>query len=318
MMGKFLKKEWIQKELVTLYENSQEVDLDNLSEQRRMEEENAELIYQSMDWNDVSVDEKILPASGNEPELRVFIYKNTKHDKKLVPGMLYIHGGGYVLGAGKTYAFHAAELCRKSGYTIIAPDYRLAPEHPFPAGLEDCCRTWKWMCGQGENLGIDVERLVILGPSAGGGLTAALTILLRDRKLRLPVIQFPLYPMLDYRNKTKSSKSIQDKKCWCREYNIKAWDYYLKGADEITSYASPSVAEDFSGLPETITFIGTLDPFRSETMEYIENLSEANVPVEFHIFGGCFHGFDVFAPEATISKRAMRNIYEALERVWGE
>lgn len=312
-MSQYFDRNLIREELLPLYDMSREIDLDNLAAERKLEEEVLSML-KVPETDDVKISNRIIAGCDNHPELRIRVYEPSGDKRRENgPGMLYIHGGGYVLGSPEAYDQCCISYCQKAGFTVVSVDYRLAPEAPYPSGLEDCYKAWEWLVSNGPEVGADPKRLVILGSSAGGGLTAALSLLIRDRGGQQPRMQFPLYPMIDHRNITKSSHSVIDPKCWNRSNNIKAWKLYLDECiDEIPAYASPAIAEDFTGLPNTVTFIGSLDPFRSEALTYIDDLCEAGVEAEIHVYPGCFHGFDVFMPDAEISKRAMEDIYQAL------
>lgn len=256
---------------------------------------------------------------GVESELLVKIYEpKDRHNVKL-PAVFWIHGGGYVIGHpdgddGLCECFVLGVNC-----VVVSIDYRLAPEHPYPAAIEDCYAGLKWTVDNSEELKIDTSRLAIAGASAGGGLTAALTLMARDRGEIQIAFQMPLYPMLDNRNVTPSSYEINKNnlpKAWNREANEIAWKMYLGNdtSEQISYYAAPSRAEDLSGLPPAYTFVGQLDPFRDETLEYVARLAQANVPVEFHLYPGCFHGFDSIPNNAQISRRARSECINALSQ----
>lgn len=254
---------------------------------------------------------------GTESELQVKIYEPMDRQNEKLPAVFWIHGGGYVLGNpdgddGLCECFVTEVNC-----VVVSVDYRLAPEHPYPAAIEDCYAALKWTVENGEVLKIDTSRIAIAGASAGGGLTAALVLMARDRGEIEIAFQMPLYPMIDDRNITPSSYEINEEnlpKAWNREANKIAWEMYLGSnpPDEISYYAAPARAEDLTGLPPAYTCVGQLDPFRDETLEYVARLAQAGVPVEFHLYPGCFHGFDSIFNNSEISRKARNEYIKAL------
>lgn len=214
------------------------------------------------------------------------------------------------------------ELCERFVQTaecvVVSVDYRLAPENPYPAAIEDCYAGLVWMTEEAESLGIDVNRVAIAGASGGGGLTAALALMARDKGGPSIIFQMPLYPMLDNRNITPSSHEItEDRAIWNRTNNLEAWNMYLgeeNDASGISPYAVPSRAGNLAGLPPTYTCVGQLDLFRDETIEYVTRLAQAGVNVEFHLYPGCFHLFEKFVPEAEVSQRAVQSYMDAMAR----
>jgi acetyl esterase/lipase len=221
--------------------------------------------------------------------------------------LLWIHGGGYIMGNLVIDNYSLKRMCEATNCVIVAVDYRLAPENPYPDGLEDCYAALKWTARSGDQLHIDKTKIAIGGGSAGGGLAAALALLARDRNEIKIAFQLLVYPMLDCRNITPSSYAIEDPRTWNREKNLFAWDAYLgklAGKDVIPPYASPSLAKDLSGLPPAYVSVGDLDLFLDETIDYAQRLLQAGVPTEFHIYPGAIHGFDG-NEETTIAKRAI-------------
>ena len=197
------------------------------------------------------------------------------------------------------------------GMIVVAPDYRLTPEHPYPADVEDCYAALVWMT---ENLPVRKDRVAVAGQSAGGGLTAAVVLLARDKGGPAIHFQMPLYPMLDYRNVTPSSHQMTDHRAWCRDFNILSWEAYLAGvSNDVPAYASPSIADDLSGLPPAYIMVGMLDPFRDEDIAYAQRLMQAGVPVELHVIPGATHGFEAIFTESPISIKAENEYVNALK-----
>lgn len=254
---------------------------------------------------------------GPATELKVKIYEAVERATSPLPALLWIHGGGYVLGDPDIDDGLCEQFVLNANCVVVSVDYRLAPQNPYPAALEDCYAALKWMVSQAEELKIDTARIAIAGASAGGGLTAALALLARDRGGPKIAFQMPLYPMIDDRNITPSSYEINKEnfpKLWNREQNRLAWSLYLgdTAKDEVPPYAAPARARDLTGLPPAYTCIGVLDLFRDETIEYVNRLAQADVPVEFHLYPGCFHGFETIFNDTEISRQARNEYIHAL------
>jgi len=256
---------------------------------------------------------------GPESELKVKIYEPVNRTSAALPALLWIHGGGYVLGNPDIDDGLCEQFVLVANCVVVSIDYRLAPQFPYPAALEDCYAGLKWMVAQAEELYIDTSKIAIAGTSAGGGLTAALTLLARDRGGPEIAFQMPLCPMIDDRNITSSSYEINKEnfpKLWNREQNRLAWSMYLGDitSDEVPSYAAPTRARDLTGLPPAYIFVGELDLFRDETIEYVNRLAQADIPVEFHLYPGCFHGFEKIFYDTEISRQARNEYINALAR----
>ncbi len=226
-----------------------------------------------------------------------------------VPALLWIHGGGYVIGSAAQDDDFCRAFTRKLGIAVAAVDYRLAPEHPYPVPLEDCYSALTWLA---ELPGIDPGRIAIGGASAGGGLAAALAFLARDRAEVKPVLQLLSYPMLDDRT---IDPALDDKgfRLWNTASNRLGWSSYLGGANR--SVAVPARREDLSGLPPAWLGVGTLDLFHTEDLAYARRLEAAGVACDVHEVPGAFHGFDKLAPKASISRAYFDSKCASLRRV---
>lgn len=250
----------------------------------------------------VLLEDRVIPGPDGNPDLMVRIYRPAKVSGPL-PGILFIHGGGMVLGTLDTDHLTAVMLCETIGALIVSVDYRLAPEHPAPAAIEDCYAALQWMTSNASELGYGpVDRLAIYGGSAGGGLTIATALVSRDRGG--PSIGFLMapYPMIDDRNVTDSSQAILDIGIWDRSGNIEAWDWYL-GGKSADQYSAPTRATDLTGLPPTFIDVGDQDMFMDEDLEFAGRLKDAQVPVELHVYPGAYHASEVFAPAAELSQK---------------
>ncbi|MDP4095236.1 alpha/beta hydrolase [Paenibacillus sp. P96] len=256
-----------------------------------------------------------LISGADGREIPVNIYEPTKKNQDQLPAVLWMHGGGFVFGLSPVDDGLCETLVKTADCVVVSVDYRLAPEHPYPAAIEDCYEALLWMSEASEELNIDLSRLAIAGQSAGGGLTAALSLMARDKGGPAIAFQMPLYPMIDDRHTTPSSYEIADEvPVWNRSHSLAAWNLYLgeHATGDISPYAAPARAQNLAGLPPTYTCVGQLDPFRDETIEYVTRLAQAGVNVEFHLYPGCFHGFDVMVPTAEVSERARNGYINAL------
>ncbi len=225
---------------------------------------------------------------------------------RLLPGVLWIHGGGYVSGMTQmVYATRAFDLVAAGGAVVVSPGYTLSFRAPYPAALEDCYAALLYMKEHAEELGIRDDQLMVGGESAGGGLTAALCMYAKDRGEVNIAFQMPLYPMLDCYD-TPSSRD-NHAKGWDTRHNHIAWKLYLRGLgrdEPVPCYASPSRREDYSGLPPCYTFVGGLEPFLDETVTYVNNLKAAGVEAEVDIWPEFWHAYDVMHTEKEESKQA--------------
>lgn len=254
----------------------------------------------------------ITGAEGNKMLLNLYEPVDRNTDK--LPVLLWMHGGGYILGHPDHDDLVCQEFVQQANCVVVSPDYRLAPEHPYPAAIEDCFSALLWLEQASDRLNIDISKIAIGGGSAGGGLAAGLALLNRDRGGPKLIFQMPLYPMLDYRNITPSSYEMVDERVWGRNNNQVAWSMYLGELmkEPVSPYASPGLANDLSDLPPVYTCVGQLDPFRDETIEYVSRLAVAGVPVQFHLYPGAFHAFERAVPNADISLRARAEYCRAL------
>jgi acetyl esterase/lipase len=230
------------------------------------------------------------------------------------PALLDIHGGGFCSGSMEMQYGFGVAIARELGATVVTVEYRLAPEHPFPAGLDDCYTALVWMHDEAAALGIDASRVGVGGQSAGGGLAAAVALLARDRGGPSLCFQFLGIPELDHRLETTSMRTFVDTPLWHRRNGELSWEYYL-GSDrrDVSPYASPAIAEDLRDLPPAYVTTMEFDPLRDEGIVYALRMLEAGVSVELHSFPGTFHGSGAL-PTAAVSKRGNRELMVALSR----
>ncbi len=232
-----------------------------------------------------------------------------------VPGILWIHGGGYVLGmAGMVHMSCGKLLARKYGAVVISPEYRLAKEAPYPAALEDCYAALKYMRDNADELGIDRRRIVVGGESAGGGLAAAVCLYARDRGDVRIFMQIPLYPMIDCAD-TASSRDNHGR-VWNTKRNHWGWRHYLGGlygTEEVPPYASPARETDYRNLPPCYTFVSDGEPFYQETLDYVRNLQEAGVKASCDVYHGNVHAFDMLCPWLRTSRAAKKKLCQVYD-----
>ncbi|QYX76645.1 alpha/beta hydrolase [Streptomyces akebiae] len=269
----------------------------------------------------VQITDTTVAGEQDGPAVPVRIYTPEGRDGDL-PGLLYIHGGGFVAGSIDVSHADATRIAAEVGAVVVAVDYRLAPEHPFPAGLEDCYAALTWTADHATELGIDRDRLGAAGESAGAGLTAAVTLLARDRGGPALRFQFLAVPDLDDRLETPSMRAFIDTPVWHRPNAELSWDYYLggqgiRGGDGVSAYAAPARAEDLSGLPPAYVSVSEFDPLRDEGLNYAHRLIQAGVPTELHFFPGTFHGSMTLVPDAEVSRRMLAEQFDALRRGLG-
>ena len=222
--------------------------------------------------------------------------------------LLWIHGGGYLLGSPEQDDALCRRYVQRLGIVVAAARYRLAPEHPYPIPLEDCYQVLTWLAGLP---GVDADRIAIGGASAGGGLTAALSFLARDRGEVSPVLQVLSYPMLDDRT-VGPELDKPGFRLWNTRSNRFGWTSYLGGADP--AMAVPARRTDLAGLAPAWLGVGTLDLFCAEDLAYAARLNAAGVECEVHEVPGAFHGFDGLAPKAAVSQAYFDSTCASLRR----
>ncbi len=261
--------------------------------------------------------EHIIPGYAGDPDVRVLVYRPENGSAKL-PGVLSIHGGGFISGTADMVGAGCRTLADDFQAVVVNVNYRLAPETPFPGPLEDCYAALSWMFDKVDMLGIDPTRILVMGGSAGGGLAAALTLLVRDRgefSIRAQVLN---YPMLDARTGTPEApvdNPLTGEFVWTREVNQQGWRS-MRGDVQIpperAGHFSPSLAEDLTFLAAAFIAVGSLDLLLEENLAYALRLARAGVPVEAHVYPGAVPGFT--AATGSISKQAKDDLGAALRR----
>ncbi|MBV9413322.1 MAG: alpha/beta hydrolase [Acidimicrobiia bacterium] len=268
-----------------------------------------------VDVTAVAVTDHLAPAPGNAPDVLVRVYapegEPTPSGRS---GLLSIHGGGFTTGSIEMDHGFCVATVRRLGIVAATVEYRLAPEHPFPAGIEDCYAALCWFHDNAAVLGVDPARIGIGGQSAGGGLTAGTALLARDCGGPPLCFQFLGIPELDHRLDTPSMRAFIDTPMWSRPQAILSWERYL-GADhgDVSPYASPSIAPDLAGLPPAYVTTMEFDPLRDEGILYAMRLMQAGVQVELHSYPGTFHGSSLVTT-AAVSRRGTDDLFVALRR----
>ena len=267
-------------------------------------------------WNISSLNgKKIFITRKDGSKMKLCVYNGKKSDGKTV-GILWLHGGGFAIGSPEmAKTTFAKQLLLNKNCVIVSPDYTLSAFAPYPAALMDSITALQWMKLNREKLGIDCDSFVVGGESAGGGLAAATALFARDKGIADICLQIPLYPMIDDRDTDTSANNTAP--VWNTSLNHAAWKVYLGeiyGTDKIGRYAAPARSSELSGLPPAITFIGTIEPFYAETVQYFRRLEQAGVPTELMIADGCFHAFDMLVPSAGISKKAVKFALDAYDK----
>ena len=221
------------------------------------------------------------------------------------PGFYHTHGGGMIIGDRFTGIEVMLDWVDRFDGVCVSVEYRLAPEFPDPYPVEDCYAGLVWTAEHAGQLGIDPDRLIIAGASAGGGLAAGTTLLARDRQGPPLIGQVLIYPMIDDRNDTLSAHQIEGVGVWDRVSNDTGWTALLgdrAGTDHVSIYAAPSRASDLSGLPPAFIDVGTAEVFRDEDVAYASTIWACGGVAELHVWPGGFHGFDLMAPHTAIAQ----------------
>jgi len=253
-----------------------------------------------------TIEERTVPGLGGDPDISLLICTPTTITGTL--GCVYhTHGGGMVLGENRAGVLDMLDWAEEFGLVVVSVEYRLAPETPHPGPANDCFAGLLWTAEHADELGFDPTRLVVAGGSAGGGLTAAIALMARDRGGPELRGQMLLSPMLDDRNDTPSAKQMAGLGSWDRAANNVGWTALLgaaRGGPDVSPYAAPARATDLAHLPPAFIDVGSAETFRDEDIAYATRIWQCGGQAELHVWPGGFHGFDVMVPQATLSQEA--------------
>ncbi|SDL22479.1 Acetyl esterase/lipase [Nocardioides sp. YR527] len=264
----------------------------------------------------VRVEERQVPGPEGAPDITLLILSPAVEGPAR-PAIYHTHGGGMIIGNRRLGVEPFLSQVADGNAVVVSVEYRLAPEHPDPAPVEDCYAGLVWTAKNAAEIGVDPERILIAGASAGGGLAAGTALLARDRAFPKLTHQILICPMLDDRFETHSSRMLDDEGVWDRGANLFGWTALLgdrRGGPDVSPYAAPARAEDLTGLPRTYIDTGSAETFRDETLSYARRLSEAGVSVDLHMWGGGFHGFDMMAGHAAVSRASIATRDEFVRR----
>ena len=270
---------------------------------------------QPPDRADVAKEDRLVPGPAGAPEVPIRIYRPKASGSGPRGCVFEIHGGGFILGSIDMMDAWCQRVAAELDAVVVSVEYRLAPEHPFPAGIEDCYAALCWTAQHAAELGADPARLAIAGQSAGGGLAAGTVLMARDRGFPALCYQLLEIPELDDRLDTPSMRAFDDTPLWNRPNAVSSWKHYLgpNHSGEPSPYAAPARAKDLAGLPPAYVSTMEFDPLRDEGILYALRLLQAGVSVELHSYPGTFHGSGLL-PSAAVSKRGASEVLDALRR----
>lgn len=267
-----------------------------------------------IEHSDVDVRDIQAPSSEVGRSIPVRLYRAAKEsDGRQKPCLIYIHGGGMIMGNLETGNLNCLNFARTFDISVLSIEYRKAPEFPYPAAIEDCIDAISWIVSNSELFNIDLANLGIYGSSAGGGLVLGTMLKMRDQGRNVFKYMLPIYPMIDSSNTSNSSLEITNIGVWDRSTNIDAWNWYLNG-NQADEYAAPAQAKNLAGLPQCYSDVGSFDLFLDENSSFFERLSGAGVSTEFQVFQGAFHGSENLAPESELSRKIWERRLGAIER----
>ena len=250
--------------------------------------------------------ERLVPGPAGSPEVSLLICRPAGVTTP-VPVVYHTHGGGMIIGNSRMGVIPLLDWSQELQFAVVSVEYRLAPECRHPGPVEDCYAGLQWTAAHADELGIDQDRIVVAGASAGGGLAAALALLARDRGGPRLIGQMLMCPMIDDRNDTPSSRQMAGRGVWDHTANETGWTALLgdaRGRPDVSPYAAPARAADLSGLPPAFIDVGSAETFRDEGVTYASRIWQAGGIAELHVWPGGFHGFATMAPAAAVSREA--------------
>lgn len=265
------------------------------------------------------VEDRTITGPAGEPDISLLICRPRRTTESLA-AIYHIHGGRMIMGDNRLGIVDMLDWAEELHLAVVSVEYRLAPEHRHPALIEDCYAGLAWTAAHSGELGIDPDRIVIAGASAGGGLSASLALLARDRGAPALIGQMLMCPMIDDRNDTPSSLQMVGLGVWDHAANEMGWTALLgdkRGGPAVSPYAAAVRASDLSGLPPAFIDVGSAETFRDEAVAYAARIWQAGGQAELHVWAGGFHGFDAIAPQARISQEAKAARLRWLQRLLG-
>ncbi len=299
-----------------------EVDITDLAAARAAQAREVAVRVAAADTTGVTVTQIHAPGPADGPDVPLRVYRprvSAQAEAVALPVLYSIHGGGFVLGFPDVDHESNMRLCRDVGAVVVSPDYRLAPEHPYPAALEDCYAGLCLLEKNATELGLRPDRIAVCGDSAGAGLATALAMLTRDRGGPQVCFQYLCSPALDDRLTTPSAVTYTDTPVWNRRCAEISWAAYLgaevPGSDDVPPYAAPSRADaaQLAGLPPALVSVMHFDPLRDEGIAYAQSLLAAGVHAELHVYPGTFHGA-AMVEHAAVIRRSAEDAAGALRR----
>jgi triacylglycerol lipase len=259
----------------------------------------------------------VIAGLDGRPDVAVRWYRPIAARAPL-PCLVYLHGGAYIMGGLDENDDRLDRMALRLGCAVASVEWRLAPEHPYPEGLDDAETVWRRIAEKPAAFGVDGERLVLMGSSAGGGVAAALSLRLREVGARQPNLQVLIYPMLDDREVTPSIQALEGGPghwgLWPIEAQRRSWEAYLGGLPsmEVPPTAAPARAEDVSGLAPAFIGVGDVDAYLDEDVRYAANLARCGVPTELHVYPGVIHGGFVARPDTPRTEQFLNDAYAAI------
>lgn len=270
-----------------------------------------------LEGREVSYEERYVPGPAGAPDVLLSIFRPVRSGSAH-PGIYWIHGGGMMLGSRLDAAADLIECAERYGTVGVSVEYRRAPETQDPGPLDDCYAGLLWMAEHADELGVDPARILIWGPSAGGGLAAGVALMVRDHGGPRLIGQLLNSPMIDDRDRTIATRQYDGLGTWDRTMNLTGWGALLgdrRGGADVSYYAAPSRCEDLSDLPPAYIEVGAAEPFRDEATEYASRMWAAGVDAELHVWRGAYHGYCNYAPEARVTQITDTARHSWLDRI---
>ena len=269
----------------------------------------------------ITITERVIPGPEGAPDLEITVLSPSDlRAEERLPALYNIHGGGMVVGHRSWESGRLVDLMTRHRVVCVNVEYRLAPEDPFPAGAEDVYAGFVWTHANAAELGVDASKIVVMGGSAGGGFSAAIALMARDRQGPIMAGQLLLCPMIDNTGTTVSAQQYRGLGTWTREANDLSWACVLGEelafSEGAPAYAAPSRADDLSGLPPAFIEVGAAETFRDEDVEYASRIWAVGGQAELHVWDGGCHGFDMYAPDAIITQAALDSRDSWLRRIF--